>query len=45
MRQFLGLLNERYGGARSWALSSGVSETTIRRLESTLLEPALTDRV
>jgi protein tyrosine/serine phosphatase len=41
MRQFLGLLNERYGGARSWALTSGVSETTIRRLESTLLEPAI----
>lgn len=41
MRQFLGLLNERYGGARSWALIAGISETTLRRLESTLLEPAV----
>lgn len=39
MREFLGLLNESYGGARSWALTAGVSETTLRRLESTLLEP------
>lgn len=41
MRQFLGLVNKRYGGARSWALIAGVSETTLRRLESTLLEPAV----
>jgi protein-tyrosine phosphatase len=40
MRQFLGLLNESYGGARSWALMAGVSEAALRRLESTLLEPA-----
>jgi protein-tyrosine phosphatase len=38
MRQFLGLLNERYGSARSWALIAGVSETTLGRLESSLLE-------
>ena len=41
MRQFLGLVNESYGGARRWALMAGVSETTLRRLESTLLEPAV----
>lgn len=40
MRQFLGLLNESYGGARGWALVAGVPETTLRRLESTLLESA-----
>lgn len=41
MRQFLGLLNESYGGARRWALTAGVSDTTLRRLESTLLEPVV----
>ena len=41
MREFLSLLNERYGGARSWALMAGLPETTIQALESTLLEPAV----
>lgn len=41
MRQFLGLLDESYGGARTWALMAGVSETTLQRLESTLLEPVV----
>jgi protein-tyrosine phosphatase len=40
MREFLRSLNERYGGARSWALMAGLPEKTIRVLESTLLEPA-----
>jgi protein-tyrosine phosphatase len=44
MRQFLGLLDEGYGGARNWALRAGVSKTMLRRLESTLLEPAASDR-
>ena len=41
MREFLHLLEERYGGARSWALSAGVGETTLRRLETTLVERAV----
>lgn len=41
MREFLSLLNERYGGARSWALMAGLPEMTIRVLESTLLEPVV----
>lgn len=44
MRQFLGLLNEGYGGARNWALSAGVSETVLHRLESSLPEPAATEQ-
>jgi protein tyrosine/serine phosphatase len=41
MRQFLDLVDESYGGARSWALLAGVSEATLRRLETTLLESAV----
>jgi protein-tyrosine phosphatase len=41
MREFLYLLEERYGGARGWALSAGVSEATLCRLEATLVEPAV----
>ena len=44
MRRFLALLNDDYGGARDWALAAGSSETTLRRLESTLLEPAASGR-
>jgi protein-tyrosine phosphatase len=40
MREFLGLLNESYGGARSWALRAGLSEATLRGLERSMLEPA-----
>jgi protein-tyrosine phosphatase len=39
MREFLRLLEERYGGARNWALAAGAGEATLRRLEATLLEP------
>jgi protein-tyrosine phosphatase len=38
MREFLHLLEERYGGARGWALAAGVGEATLRRLEATLVE-------
>jgi protein-tyrosine phosphatase len=39
MRAFLAALDERYGGARGWALAAGLSEDTLRRLEELLLEP------
>ena len=39
MREFLDLLDQRYGGARAWALAAGVGEATLCRLEETLLEP------
>lgn len=44
MRQFLRRLHEDYGGPRNWALIAGVSETTLLRLESTLLEPPAPQR-
>ena len=40
MRQFLDLIDDRYGGARAWALRAGVGEATLHRLEETLLEAA-----
>jgi protein-tyrosine phosphatase len=39
MREFLRLLDERHGGARSWARAAGLSGATLGRLEATLLEP------
>ena len=40
MRQFLDLIDDRYGGVRGWALRAGVGEATLQRLEETLLEAA-----
>jgi protein tyrosine/serine phosphatase len=40
MREFLRLLDERYGGARGWARHAGADEATLARLEENLLEPA-----
>ncbi len=39
MERFLAELRSRFGGARSWALSSGVPETALRRMEALLLDP------
>jgi hypothetical protein len=39
MREFLRRLDESHGGARGWALSAGLSEGTLARLEERLLEP------
>jgi protein-tyrosine phosphatase len=39
MKRFLTGLRARHGGARSWALSSGVQAEALDRMERTLLEP------
>ena len=36
MRDFLGAVDELFGGVRQWALDNGVDESTVRRLESLL---------
>ncbi len=41
MREFLHMLEESYGGVRGWATAAGVGETTLCRLEATLLEPSV----
>jgi protein-tyrosine phosphatase len=38
MRRFLDTLDERYGGARSWALSKDVPTAVLDRLAAALLD-------
>lgn len=42
MERFLAGLRARYGGARSWALSSGVPAEALDRMDRTLLVPPAT---
>lgn len=44
MRQFLALVEERYGGPRDWAIRAGIGERTLHRLRETMLEPTDVDR-
>jgi hypothetical protein len=38
IEQFLDGLDRQYGGARAWAVSAGVGEDRLARLEASLLE-------
>jgi len=40
MVRFLGELGDRFGGARAWALASGVAPEALERMEELLLEPS-----
>ena len=40
MERFLGELGDRFGGAREWALASGVAREDLDRMKGLLLEPA-----